>query len=170
MKIAIVGFALFLWSAFVMAAESSQESVRKEIDSFMTAWHQAAAVSNPAVYFGSMATDFVFLGTDAGERWTKDEFQKFAEPFFKRPSAWVFSAISRHISISSDGQIAWFDELLNSKSYWLTRGSGVLTRHDGQWKLEQYNMAFTIPNLSVNDIRPFIEKAFKDALPEHLEE
>ena len=133
----------------------------QEIDTFLTAWHHAAAVADEDAYFGAMSDDFVFLGTDGRERWKKKAFMAWSMKFFQRDSAWVFSARSRHITLSKDGRFAWFDELLDSKSYWLTRGSGVLTRTKQGWKLRQYNMALTIPNESVRDIRPFIEKAFK---------
>lgn len=145
----------FALCAFLSA--ESRDPVN-EIDLFLTAWHQAAAVADEKVYFGSMDDDFVFLGTDASERWEKKEFEAWGMKHFQGDSAWVFKAHKRNITVSSDGKMAWFDELLDSKSYWLTRGSGVLSRTPSGWKLRQYNMALTIPNESVEQIRPFIEK------------
>lgn len=133
----------------------------QEIDSLLTAWHHAAAVADEKTYFNAMSDDFVFLGTDATERWNKKEFLEWSAKFFQRDSAWVFSARMRHITISEDGKFAWFDELLDSKSYWPTRGSGVLTRTKDGWKLRQYNMALTIPNECVSAIRPIVKKFFK---------
>ena len=115
--------------------------------------------------FDSSAPGAVFLGTDVRERWEKDAFQKWAAPYFQRPSAWIFSASRRRVYLSSDGNTAWFDEDLISKSYWPCRGSGVLEKINGQWKIRQYNMAFTIPNEATAGIRPMIEEAFKNQLP-----
>jgi len=153
--IAVIFLTLFSWRLF------PDDRRIQEIDSLLTTWHHAAAVADEKAYFGAMSDDFVFLGTDATERWNKKEFLEWSMKFFQRDSAWVFKARSRHINFSGDGNTAWFDELLDSKSYWLTRGSGVLTRTKSGWKLRQYNMALTIPNESVRHIRPFVEKAFK---------
>ncbi len=155
--ICLIVFAQFFAFSFITAAEDPI----KEIDAFLSAWHQAAALADENAYFSVMDVDFVFLGTDAEERWNKTEFEAWAMKYFQRDSAWVFFAVKRHITISPDGRIAWFDELLKSKSYWPTRGSGVLSKTEKGWTLRQYNMAFTIPNDAVADIRPFIEKAFK---------
>ncbi len=146
---------------FHCALPATDSDPVKEIDTLLTSWHRAAAVADEAVYFGAMADDFVFLGTDAGERWNKKEFEAWSRKYFQRDSAWVFTSVKRYITLSDDGRTAWFDELLDSKSYWPTRGSGILTLTDEGWKLRQYNMAFTIPNESVGEIRPFIEKAFR---------
>ena len=103
----------------------------------------------------------MFLGTDAGERWTKAEFEAAYLPYFQRDSAWVFVATKRWIELSDDGRTAWFDELLDSQSYWTCRGSGVLSRDgEGRWRLRQYNLAFTIPNELSKQV-----KALVDSLP-----
>ncbi len=153
----LIGFVLLL-SCYCLPAASDPVA---EIDSLLNSWHQAAAAADAKVYFGLMADDFVFMGTDAGERWNKKDFEAWAMKYFQRDSAWVFRAVNRHITLSPDGRTAWFDELLDSKSYWPTRGSGVLTLTVQGWRLRQYNMAFTIPNAAVPQIRPFIDQAFK---------
>jgi hypothetical protein len=138
-----------------------QEKTRQEIDRFMTAWHQAAAVADAKIYFDSLAPGAVFLGTDLRERWEKEAFQKWAAPYFKPPSAWIFSASRRRVFLSAAGDTAWFDEDLISKSYWPCRGSGVVEKIAGHWQIRQYNLAFTIPNEVTAGIRPMIEEAFK---------
>ena len=66
------------------------EGTIAEIDRFLTSWHQAAAVADAGTYFDSLAPGAIFLGTDIGERWTREDFQKWAMPYFQRSSAWVF--------------------------------------------------------------------------------
>ncbi|MEW6366357.1 MAG: nuclear transport factor 2 family protein [Acidobacteriota bacterium] len=149
----------------VHAQTPAGQGVIKELDTFLTAWHRAAAEADEELYFGSLAPDAVFLGTDSTERWVKPEFENWAMPYFQRPSAWVFYAESRHIFLSDDGNTAWFDELLHSESYWTCRGSGVLTRMAQGWKIRQYNLAFTIPNEVTNEIKPIVEKALDKTSP-----
>jgi ketosteroid isomerase-like protein len=148
----------------VVLAGSAQgqgsDATRTEIDSLLTAWHHAAATADEDTYFRLLADDAVFLGTDPGERWTKPEFEKaFMRYFVGRDEAWVFVATQRSITISADGDVAWFDELLDSKSYWTCRGSGVLTRRNGRWLLRQYNLSFTIPNGITGAVKAIVERS-----------
>ena len=154
---------LVLGGVWAEAAGPAEDVVKGEVDRVMTAWHHAAAVADGATYFGTLAPGAIFIGTDAKERWTKEELETWAAPYFKRDSAWVFRATQRDVYLSPDGATAWFDELLDSKSYWPTRGSGVLSLIDGKWLLRQYVMSFTIPNDSVKEIKPIVLKAFEPA-------
>ena len=162
MKKAILAFAVLSIAAAFATTKDRDASARAEIDALLSAWHKAAATADAGTYFGSMAPGAVFLGTDVTERWTKEEFETWAAPLFRGTSAWVYSAVRRSISLSADGNTAWFDEDLVSKSYWPCRGSGALEKIDGAWKIRLYNLAFTIPNQVVPEIRPAIMKAFAD--------
>ena len=42
--------------------------------------------------------------------------------------------------------VAWFDEKLENAKLGLCRGSGVLIKVDGQWKVKQYNLTMLVPN------------------------
>jgi len=109
-------------------------------------WHKAAADADEERYFGHMTADSVFLGTDATERWEGGAFRAFAHPYFAQGKAWTFVPRNRHIVFAPDGQVAWFDELLDSASYGECRGSGVV-RNDGRaWKIAHYNLSIPIPN------------------------
>ena len=163
MKKTFISLSVFAIAAIFPAAQNSQVTAKAEIDAVLTAWNKAAATADAKTYFGSMAPGAVFLGTDVTERWTKEEFEAWAAPRFQGESAWVYSAIRRNISLSADGTTAWFDEDLVSKSYWPCRGSGALEKIDGAWKIRLYNLAFTIPNEVVPEIRPAVMKAFADS-------
>jgi ketosteroid isomerase-like protein len=132
-----------------------------DIERLLNAWHHAAAVADEAAYFNALAPGAVFLGTDARERWTKEEFQEWAAPFFQRPSAWVFTASRRRVYLAIDGNTAWFDEDLVSRSYWPCRGSGVLEKVAGRWLIRQYNLSLTIPNEATAAIKPLVEAALQ---------
>ena len=162
MKKTLIVLGVLAIAAAFAAAQEMNASAKAEIDALLTAWHQAAAIADAKTYFGSMAPGAVFLGTDVTERWTKEEFEAWAAPLFRGTSAWIYSAVRRSISLSADGNTAWFDEDLASKSYWPCRGSGALERINGVWKIRLYSLAFTIPNSAVPEIRPAVLKAFAD--------
>ena len=50
------------------------------------------------------------------------------------------------MSVTSDGRTAFFDELLDNDALGETRGSGVLVREGGVWRVAQYNLSIPIPN------------------------
>ncbi len=108
-------------------------------------WHAAAASADEARYFGHLASDAVFLGTDATERWDKAAFQKYAHPHFAKGKAWSFKAVRR--SVVFDRQdLAHFDEELATKGLGPARGSGVVAKREGVWKIVHYNLTITVPN------------------------
>lgn len=109
-------------------------------------WHQAAAAADEPRYFGHFTADAVFLGTDATERWTRDEFRAWSKPYFSKGKAWSFKPVKRFITLSKDGTVAWFDESLDTPNLGPSRGSGVLVKEGNAWKIAQYNLSVPIPN------------------------
>ena len=119
-------------------------------------WHRAAADADETRYFSHFTTEAVFLGTDATERWTRDEFRKWAAPYFARKKAWNFKATGRHLTLSKDGNIAWFDEELATPNLGPARGSGVMVKEGTTWKIAQYNLSVPIPNDVFADVKKLI--------------
>lgn len=119
---------------------------REQIDQMLDAWHEAAAHADEEGYFGSLASDAVFLGTDATERWRRDEFERLMMPYFQRETAWTYVPIERHVSVSPGGELGWFDERLHNEKYGECRGTGVVRLERRRWKIVQYNLTFPIPN------------------------
>ncbi|TQF17404.1 nuclear transport factor 2 family protein [Myxococcus llanfairpwllgwyngyllgogerychwyrndrobwllllantysiliogogogochensis] len=115
-------------------------------------WHKAAAQADEARYFGYFTPDAVYMGTDATERWTRDEFRAWSKPYFSKGKAWSFKAVSRHITVSKDGAVAWFDETLDTPNLGPSRGSGVLVKDGGTWKIAQYNLSIPIPNDLMDEV------------------
>jgi hypothetical protein len=116
--------------------------VHQVLDSF----HDAAAVGDEDRYFAILPNDSVFLGTDATERWTGKQFRSFAMRYFKLPSAWTYVPLERHVTLSADGKLAWFDEALDNAGYGECRGTGVLAKRDTSWVVLQYNLTVPVPN------------------------
>ncbi|HEX5752904.1 MAG TPA: nuclear transport factor 2 family protein [Archangium sp.] len=127
------------------------------VNAVLDDWHKAAAQADEARYFGHLTPDAVFLGTDATERWTRDEFRGWAKPYFSKGKAWSFTSVSRHVSFSKDGAVAWFDEALSTPNMGPARGSGVLVKDGGTWKIAQYNLSIPIPNELMEDFKQRIE-------------
>lgn len=136
-----------LLAALVLTAcTTTRVDQRAAVDTAIDDWHRAAAEANESRYFGAMAPEFVFLGTDATERWDLASFRTFAHPYFAKGTAWTFVPHDRHVMFSPSGDVAWFDEKLDSASYGDCRGTGVLRLINGTWKLAHYNLTIPIPN------------------------
>ena len=88
----------------------------------------------------------VFLGTDPCERWSLPEFRAYADPIFAEGRGWTYRPFERHVMLSADGTLAWFDERLDNDKYGESRGTGVLRLDDCCWKVVHYALTFPIPN------------------------
>lgn len=135
---------LLLAAATSIAGEEADEAAR--IEAVLDDFHDAAADADEARYFNHLAASGVFLGTDATERWTKEEFRVYAHPHFAQGKGWAYRSTSRHVTLAADGRTAWFDELLENAKYGECRGTGSLQRYGEEWKIEQYNLNIPMPN------------------------
>ncbi len=117
-------------------------------------FHDAASKADGPRYFNHLTADAVFIGTDATERWSKAQFQAYAKPYFDKGKGWTYAAVAgrRFVTIALDGNTAWFDEALMNEKYGECRGSGVLLREGGEWKIAQYNLTVPIPNDLMEDV------------------
>ena len=118
---------------------------QKKIIIMLDSFNRAAAKADFNAYFNFYTDDAIFTGTDATERWDKKQFMVWAKPFFDRGKAWNFTALERHIYFDKTGNMAWFDELLNTQMK-ICRGSGVLVKQGNDWKVQQYILSTTVPN------------------------
>ncbi|WP_233998983.1 nuclear transport factor 2 family protein [Microbulbifer pacificus] len=135
--------------------ETALKDVRGTLDSF----HNAAADANFEAYFDLFSKEGVFIGTDAGERWTVDAFREFVKPYFSQGKGWTY--VPRDRTVVIHGDVAWFDELLDNPVYGECRGSGVLVKENGEWKIAQYNLHFPIPNDLAKQITAMIKQSRK---------
>jgi len=143
-------FVLF----FQLSVQASQAQISKVLDSF----HQAASDANQQQYFDLLSDKAVFIGTDGTERWDKKDFKAFAKPYFDKGKGWTYLPRGRHVTVSTSGQVAWFDEMLDSQSYGECRGTGVLELTHNGWKISQYHLTIPLPN----DLAKNIVKQIKE--------
>ena len=137
-----------LWTALPAVAAVSD----KDIDQLLDQFHRAASKASFDEYIGLFAPDGVFIGTDATERWTLTQFKAYAKPHFDKGRGWTYSKVERHINVSADDRHASFDELLDNADLGRCRGTGVLRRVDGAWKIEQYHLTIPVPNELAKDV------------------
>ncbi len=136
-----------------ITASPGSDDPTLQINNLMNKWHKDVATCHLEDYFSFMHESFYFLGTDPMERWSKQEFRKFCEPYFKKSDTWHFIPNWRNVYFSEDGNTAWFEESLDT---WMEecRGSGVLMKAEGQWKIVHYNLSVVIEN---EKIKKFIK-------------
>ncbi len=149
-----------LLNFIVFFAFSQQNSEENQIDAVLDNWHLAAAEANFQNYFDLMTENAIFIGTDATENWNKDEFMAYAKPHFDNGKAWNFTTLTRNIF--SEEKHAWFDELLETQMG-ICRGSGILKKTGGEWKIAHYVLSISIPNDNVEEITN-LKKGFDNQL------
>ncbi len=130
-------------------------------DTVVDKWHFSAANADFKSYFDLTSEEFVFLGTAPGERWTRSEFEKFSKPYFDKGQAWDFKPSKRNWMFSENGKIAWFDEDLDT---WMRgcRGSGILVKKRGEWKIVYYNLTVLVENEKMREFIELRDQPLKD--------
>lgn len=117
MRLTLVLLSLLVPSTTFGADDPALEAKRRAIGTMLDTWHKAASEANEVKYFGHIADDGVFFGTDMKERWNKEDFRKFAKPLFDKGKGWTFKATKRNVMLAKDGKTAWFDEELNTPKF-----------------------------------------------------
>ncbi len=133
-------------------AHASDGTATDQINALLDAFHRAAASARFDEYFGLFAPDGIFLGTDATERWTVEQFKAYAKPHFDKGRGWTYVVVERHVNVSVDDRHASFDELLDNTSLGRCRGTGVVRRVGGAWKIEQYHLTIPVPNALADEV------------------
>lgn len=162
LSIASIGANVLIQRDTPVNTKEEKATINKLLDD----WHVAAAKGDHNGYFGKIATDGIYIGTDMTENWDKKAFEAFSKPYFDRGKAWDFKPLERNIYFSKDGKTAWFDELLDT---WMKacRGSGVLEKEGKEWKIKHYVLSMTVPNDATDQVIP-IKAKYEDPLIEKL--
>lgn len=157
--------ALGRWQILHIADTRRQDDCQKEgalivqsqaVNQHLDQWHQAAATADEDAFYGAMSPDCVYLGTDASERWLRDELRDWAKFAFDRDVAWAFTPSERQLYWSDNQRVVWFEELLATQMG-TCRGSGVLVKAGNQWTLKHYDLAIMVPNDLVKDFLKLVE-------------
>lgn len=140
--------------------QTTFSNAEKEVNTLMDNWHKAAATANEELFFGSMTVDGIYIGTDAEERWERDEMANWSKEYFDKDSAWDFTALKRTVYLDADEELAWFEESLDT---WMgeCRASGVVVKTVAGWKIKHYHLSVTIPNDNINQFLPIATPSSK---------
>jgi hypothetical protein len=155
----ILGFIL---SAGILLGSEAAKSAGldgSEVEATLNRFHETASRADGAAYFALFAPEGVFIGTDATERWTVDQFKAYALPYFAKGRGWTYLPKVRHVQFSPQGDVAWFDEILENKAYGVCRGSGVLRKNAGGWLICQYHLTIPVPNALAGTVVEMIRNA-----------
>lgn len=161
-----VQFLLCVYIVFLSLqpeADASQQTADTvQINFVLDSLHDAASKAEKARYLALFTRDGVFMGTDDWERWTRPvEFDAYVDKAFKDGVGWTYHPEQRHINVSSDGNTAWFDEITVSPDWGRFRGTGVLVRAEGGWKIAHYALSFLVPNEAWEAVSDISSKAFE---------
>lgn len=155
-----ITFLLLLLTSISFAQKNPENKVA--ISNMLDNWHKAAADVKFDKYFSYLTDDAIYIGTDATENWNKTQFKAFSKPYFDKGKAWNFTALERNIYFSNNGKLAWFDELLNTQMK-ICRGSGIVVKVNGSWKIKHYVLSMTVPNDNSDEVTT-IKAPIEDAL------
>lgn len=165
-SIFILSFLIFSIPVCAQKKGFYENVQKKNINKLLDDFNTFAANADYKNYFDCFAEESTFIGTDATEVWNKKEFMEWARPFFDKGKAWNFKSLKRNIYFSKDGNYAWFDEILDTQMK-ICRGSGVLEKISGKWKVKQYVLSVTVPNEVVDEVTK-IKTPIEDALIQKL--
>jgi len=138
-RLSILLIALLFFGTELKAANQS-------IDELLDGFHSAAANSDFDDYFSHFSSNGYFLGTDAAERWSVEKFKKYARPAFSAGRGWRYLVLSRNLESVSGIDVVWFDEILTNATLGKCRGTGVIVKENGNWKIAHYSLTLLIPN------------------------
>lgn len=163
---AIILFLIGFTGISAQSKEAKFEKDKAQINTMLDGFNVAAAKADFNTYFNYFADESTFIGTDATEVWDKKAFMVWAKPYFDKKKTWNFTSLKRNIYFSKDGKLAWFDEVLDTQMK-ICRGSGVVEKINGDWKVKQYVLSMTIPN-DVSDKVIAEKTAIEDVLIQQL--
>lgn len=150
-QIIIILVLIFFQKISAQKLNNKIDIEKSKVTTLLDDLNKYASEANFQKYFSLYAEESTFIGTDAKEIWNKKQFMDFAKPYFDRGKAWNFKSLKRNIAYSKDLKYAWFDELLDTQMK-ICRGSGVLEKINGTWKIKQYVLSMTIPNENVDEV------------------
>ena len=165
----ILTFLIFSGSLSAQKKGFYENVQKKNVNKLLDDFNTFAGNADFDKYFDCFAEESTFIGTDATEVWNKKEFKEWAKPFFDKKTTWNFKSLKRNIYFSKDGNYAWFDEILDTQMK-ICRGSGVLEKIGGKWKIRQYVLSATVPNEVMSEViktKSPIEDALISELKNH---
>lgn len=136
--------AALLTGLTILSSWATATPEMQAINRLIDGLHRDADSGEFQSYFDRYTPTAVFMGTDKTERWTIDAFKQYAAPAFADGHGWSYTVVERNVE--GHGDTRWFDEILLNKKLGHCRGTGVVQRINGEWKLAHYSLTLLIPN------------------------
>ena len=165
-SIFLLSFLIFSIPLSAKKKDFYENVKKKNVGLVLDNLNEYAAKADFKNYFALFADESTYIGTDATEVWDKKQFMDYAKPHFDKGQGWSFKSLKRNIYCSKDGNYAWFDEVLDTQMK-ICRGSGVLQKIGGKWKIKQYVLSATIPNEVIDEVTK-VKSPIEDALIQKL--
>jgi hypothetical protein len=127
-------------SALLLVTVGTAPARGDSADAVLDALHEAGAASEPAGFFAQMTPGTVVLGVDGAGLLEGPVLRTHFEERFAAGNAWDYRSTARSIRYSTDGDMAWFTESLESPDGGHGWGSGVVTRTAAGWRVAQYSV------------------------------
>ena len=143
-------YIFFLLSLGACAPSIKPTTSESDMNVFMDQWHLAAHEADANAFFGQMSADGIYIGTDASERWLRDELRLWSKKAFEREHAWSFTALERNWQQQENFWIC--DELLET-GMGICRATAVIVKEEGIWKIQHYQLSLAVPNEKIEDFK-----------------
>jgi hypothetical protein len=156
--------AVLLCCSFeVLANNTMNPEETQAVNQVLDGLHEAASQADLDKYLGSFTDTGVFMGTDDWERWSRPvTLDKYVAERFAGGTGWTYQSVERNINLSEGNNIAWFDEITVSKKWGRFRGTGVLMKVQGNWKIAHYAMSVLVPNEAWEKVAEINIKTFAE--------
>ena len=86
-------YILLIYITLLNLGNVEKEQINKVLDNL----HKYASEANGEKYFQLFNNQAVFHGTDLNERWSIDEFKKYAQNRFDTGTGWTYKSLERNI-------------------------------------------------------------------------
>ncbi|MFT2091957.1 nuclear transport factor 2 family protein [Paraglaciecola sp. 2405UD69-4] len=147
----------FTTTSLAQTKEQPSVAINKLLDGL----HLAASEAKLDKYLNSFTANGVFMGTDDWERWSRPvTLDKYVSERFAGGTGWTYKSVERNLVLSEDSNTAWFDEITVSEKWGRFRGTGVVIKQQGEWKIAHYAMSFLVPNEVWEQVSELSTKAF----------
>jgi len=157
----IMILAVILLALLGSGARADETTDRSAIQALLDSFHGAAAAADLEGYLDHFAQNAVFMGTDDWERWPLEDFRTYVKERFAGGTGWTYVPRDRHLAFDATGNTAWFDEIAVSPRWGRFRGTGVVVREAGAWKIAHYSLTALVPNERFVDVAEVTKEGFE---------
>lgn len=119
--------------------------------------HRARGEPDFDRYFDHFAPAAIVFGTDRSERLNLGRWRARIGPYFEWTKGVTSIPLDQRVYPAPSGDMAWFEELIENEHLGRMRGTGVLKKVEGRWKLLHYNQVVLIPKAMAEDVARRIE-------------